>query len=77
MVLPPGADRIEHAAVTAAAPRLQRQPRQHVHPVLLAQHRVRHLEQHPAGTARAADVLAIRTEPGPTESHGHPHATDS
>ena len=41
----PAAQRLVHRAVPAAALRLQRQLRRHVHPVLLAQHCVAHLRQ--------------------------------
>ena len=45
--------RVIYRPVAAAALRLQRQLRQHVHPVLLAQQRIRHLEQHIGPPAQA------------------------
>jgi hypothetical protein len=82
-----GVDRVIDRAVTAAALRLQRQLRQHVYPVWLAQHRVRQLEQRIPAPAQAPvhliaerrqqlarqglPVLARITLQRHTESHGH------
>ena len=54
--------RVIHRAMAAAALRLQRQLRGHVHPVLLAQHRVAHLEQRVPALAQAQ--VQLPAEPG-------------
>ena len=84
-----GVDRVIDRAVAAAALRLQRQLRQHVHPARPAQHRVRQLEQRIPAPAQAPvhlsaerrqqlarqilPVLARTILQRHTESHGHRH----